>query len=259
MSALLAFSDLEVSLGGREVVRGVTAAFDGPGLVAVIGPNGAGKTTLLKALVGLVPYRGAISVMGGAVEKLDARERALRLAYLPQGHVYHWPLPARDIVALGRYARGARDPARLPAADAQAVDAALAATGAMQFADRPVTELSGGERARVALARVLAAETPIALADEPIASLDPFYQLSIMTLLKSAAAGGKLIIVVLHDLALAWRFADRIVMMRDGAIVADGPPRAALTDERLRAAFGVDAVFIEHAGATLLARLDVAT
>lgn len=256
MNGLLAFRDLWVVLGGRAVLRDARAAFERPELVALVGPNGAGKTTLVKALVGLVPHQGAIDIDGRAAAMMDARARALQIGYLPQGHSYHWPLPARDIVALGRYAHGARDPSRLSPDDTRIVDAAMTATGTTDFARRPVTELSGGERARIALARVLTAETPIILADEPIASLDPRYQIAIMTLLKKTADDGRLVIVVLHDLALAWRFADRVIAIHEGEIVADGAPSQALTPALLEKVFGVRATFIPHDGAQVLAALD---
>ena len=136
-----------------------------------------------------------------------------RFAYLPQGHVVHWPLPARDIVALGRYPHGATDPARLSPKDAEAVLRAMQAADVVEFSDRRVTELSGGERSRVALARVLAVEAPVILADEPTASLDPRHQIDVMKNLRAAADSGVLVIVVTHDLGLAARFADHVLVL----------------------------------------------
>lgn len=256
MSARLSFRNVSAALGGSTVLHGATASFDANGLVALVGPNGAGKTTLLKSLVGLVRSTGEIAFDGASAEALSTRERALRVGYLPQGHAIHWPLPGRDVVALGRYARGSHDPSRLSEDDRRAVDAAMAATGTSEFADRAVTELSGGERARIALARVLAAETPIVLADEPITSLDPHYQITVMTLLKRIADDGRLVIVVLHDLALAWRFADRVLALHDGRIAADGEPHAALSADLLARVFGVNAAIVAHEGRSILATLD---
>lgn len=256
MSQRLSFRNLSASLGGRAVLHQATASFDRNGLVALVGPNGAGKTTLLKSLVGLVSASGEIALDGARAETLSTRERALRVGYLPQGHAIHWPLPARDVVALGRYARGSHDPSRLSADDRRAVEAAMVATGTAEFADRAVTELSGGERARIALARVLAAETPIVLADEPITSLDPHYQIAVMTLLKRIANDGRLVIVVLHDLALAWRYADRVLALDDGRIAADGEPHAALSSDLLARVFGVTAAVVAHDGRSILATLD---
>src|ERR1700729_359796 len=155
-SAFLTARGLNVTLSGRAVLTDISLALSPGHLVALVGPNGAGKTTLLRALAGLVPSDGAIDVGGEALASLPLRERARRFAYLPQGHIVHWPLPARDIVALGRYPHGATDPARLSPKDTEAVKRAMQATDVMDLRERPVTELSGGERSRVALARVLA-------------------------------------------------------------------------------------------------------
>ncbi len=256
MKQLLSVRDIRVELGGREIIRGVSASFGDGGLVALVGPNGAGKTTLVKAIVGLLPSDGEIMLDGRPAGALDATQRARRIAYLPQGQTIHWPLPAHDIVALGRYAYGARDPSRLAPADERAVQAAMLATDALSFADRRVTELSGGERARVALARALAGETPILIADEPIAALDPRHQLSAMSLFRTVADEGRLVIVVLHDLSLAWRFADRVLVMREGRLVTDGAPPDALTPAILGDVFGVKPTIIEHGGRSWLAGLE---
>ena len=175
---MLVAQQLEVALSGRPILNGVSLSLPSRQLVALVGPNGAGKTTLLRALAGLVPSTGGIEVGGDHLSSLSLRERAKRFGYLPQGHLVHWPLPAKDVVALGRYPHGATDPARLSPRDEEAVLRAMQVTNVVAFAERPVTELSGGERSRVALARVLAVEAPIILADEPIASLDPRYQIA---------------------------------------------------------------------------------
>ena len=191
-AALLTAQGLGVSLSGRIVLKDISLSLTSGHLVALVGPNGAGKTTLLRALAGLLPSDGAIQVGGDALSSLSLRDRARRFAYLPQGHLVHWPLPVRDIVALGRYPHGATDPARLSPADAEAVQRAMQATDVVEFGDRRVTELSGGERGRVALARVLAVEAPVILADEPTASLDPRYQLDVMKCLRAVADTGVL-------------------------------------------------------------------
>ncbi len=210
-------------------------------LVALVGPNGAGKTTLLRTIVGLLRPSGEVMIEGERVHDLSPSQRALKFGYLPQGHVVHWPLPAHDVVALGRYPHGATDPSRLPPADEAAVARAMQATDTVDFAARPVTELSGGERSRVALARVLAVEAPVVLADEPTAFLDPRHQLDVMQLLRKAADGGSLVIVVTHDLGLAARYADAVLVMANGQLAAHGPAREALSEGVLASVFRVQA------------------
>ena len=244
--AYLALDRVSVDLGGRTVVHDVSAALPRRCLVALVGPNGAGKTTLLRAVAGLLPSRGVIRLSGRDCAALSARERALAFAYLPQGHLVHWPLPARDIVALGRYPHGAVDPARLPPTDAAAVERAMRLTDTLAFAGRPATALSGGERARVALARVLAVEAPVILADEPTAALDPHYQLAIMDVLRRAANDGALAIAVTHDLGLAARYADRVLVVSEGRLAAAGPPDVVLTPEVVAAVFRIVVFRAEH-------------
>jgi iron complex transport system ATP-binding protein len=246
MTAFLSAQGVSVRLSGRTVLRDVSLALSPGHLVALVGPNGAGKTTLLRALAGLVPSGGAIHVGGVALSALSLRERARRFAYLPQGHVVHWPLPARDIVALGRYPHGATDPARLTPRDSEAVLRAMQATDVVEFGARRVTELSGGERSRVALARVLAVEAPVVLADEPTASLDPRHQIDVMKALRTAAGQGTLVIVVTHDLGLAARFADTVLVLSDGRLVSQGAPSEALSEQVMGDVFRISAYRAEY-------------
>jgi iron complex transport system ATP-binding protein len=218
----------------------------------LVGPNGAGKTTLLRALAGLVPSTGTIEVGGDHLSSLSLRERAKRFGYLPQGHLVHWPLPAKDVVALGRYPHGATDPARLSPRDEQAVLRAMQATNVVEFAERPVTELSGGERSRVALARVLAVEAPVLLADEPIASLDPRYQIDVMINLRSAADRGVLVMVVTHDLGLAARFSDTVLVLSDGRLATQGKPAQALSEQIMADVFRISAYRADYRNETVI-------
>jgi len=249
---MLAAQQLEVTLSGRTVLHDVSLSLPSGQLVALVGPNGAGKTTLLRALAGLVSSTGTIEVNGDHLSSLPLRERAKRFGYLPQGHLVHWPLPAKDVVALGRYPHGATDPARLSPRDEAAVLRAMQATNVVEFSERPVTELSGGERSRVALARVLAVEAPIVLADEPTASLDPRYQIDVMINLRSAADRGVLVVVETHDLGLAARFADTVLVLSDGRLVAQGKPAQALSEQVMANVFRISAYRANYRNETVI-------
>lgn len=247
---LLDIAGLSVAIGRHKILADIALTVNAGELVAIVGPNGAGKTTLLRAIAGLVPSTGAISVGGDPLAALSLPRRARRIAYLPQGHVFHWPLPVSEIVALGRLPRGAG--ADLSDADRAAVALAMADTGTTEYADRPVTTLSGGERARVAIARVLATEAPLILADEPTASLDPRYQIAVIGMLHRHAQSFGSVIAVLHDLGLAARYADRVIVMDKGRIVAEGPPQEVLTAALLAETFGVNAEVVEVRGAPVV-------
>ena len=252
----LAAVDVEVRYGTRTAVRATTLSLEPGNLIALVGPNGAGKSTLLRALAGLVAHRGAVTWRGAALAKLDGRTRARTAAYLPQDPPVHWPLAVRELVALGRLPHRAYA-ANESAADAAAVAAAMRQTDTLEFAARSVSRLSVGERARVLLARALAVEAPVLLADEPIAMLDPYHQLEVLGTLRAYAAGRgseskRLVVVVLHDLGLAARFCDRVLLMDNGVIVGDGTPDEALGAEAIRAHYRVEPFIARHDGEPLI-------
>ena len=239
MSALQV-RDLRVELAGRRLLDGIELSLQPGQLLGLIGPNGAGKSSLLKAIAHLLPYRGEISLDGVDLASLSPRQRALRLAYLAQGDSGSWPLRLRDFVALGRlpHPRGA--------ANTQAVDEAIASMQLQALSERRIDQLSGGERARARLARALAVGSPLLLADEPVAALDPFHQLSVMQLLREQCAAGRSAIVVLHDLSLASRFCDQLLLLDQGRLVASGAPRQVLTPKHLQEVYRVQAMLGEH-------------
>ncbi len=230
----LALRGLRVEVGGRAILEGATLTLRTGEFVALFGPNGAGKTTLLRAALGILRRAGGEARLDDRdIARFRPAERARRVAYLPQQRPLAWPNRVRDVVALGRFAFGA-SPSRLGTEDAEATARALRDADLEHLADRNADTLSGGEQARMHMARVLAAEAPLLLADEPVAALDPLHQHEVMRLLRRFVdddGGGAL--VALHDLDLAARYADRLVWMRDGRIVADGAPEETLTPERL--------------------------
>jgi len=237
----LAADTLSVTLGGREVVASVTVEV-GTGLTGILGPNGAGKSTLVRALLGLVPSRGAVRIDGEPLAAMHRAALARRVAYLPQGQAVHWPVSAERLVMLGRLPHLA--PLSRPAeVDRAAVARAMALAEVAHLAERPATELSGGERARVLLARALAVEAPALVADEPLASLDPAHQIRGMEILRARADAGGTVLAVLHDLTLAARFCDRLLVIDGGRLVADGTPDAVLTPRLLAQVYGVTGWF----------------
>jgi iron complex transport system ATP-binding protein len=232
---------LSVQLGRHPVVRDVTVALEPGTLVGVIGPNGAGKSSLIRALLGLVPpSAGRVTIDGQDAASLDRRGIARAIAYLPQGQTLHWPLSVERLVALGRLPHLGPF-SRLTPVDESAVERAMARADVLHLRDRVATELSGGERARVLLARALAVEARALIADEPLAALDPGHQIDVMTLLQAQARGGALVVTVLHDLSMAARWCDRLLLMDGGALVADGAPMTVLTADALARVYGITA------------------
>jgi iron complex transport system ATP-binding protein len=238
--------DLAVTLGRAEVLRGVTTALERGTITAICGPNGAGKSTLLAALAGLIGLSaGSVELCGEPLVSVDRRESTRRLGYLPQAGEVAWDLSVANLAALGRLPHGDRD--QYP------VTRALAALNLATFADRPVSTLSGGEKARALLARVLAGEPEWILADEPLAALDLAHQLALLAHLRAAANTDVGVVLVLHDLALAMNHADRVLVLDRGTLVADGTPEHALAEETIARVWNVRARWIgEPSGRALI-------
>jgi iron complex transport system ATP-binding protein len=198
---------------------------EAPELVCLVGPNGSGKTSLLHALARIGRPSGEVRVDGRRPEDLPPARRRRLLSYLPASRDAAWPLAAQDVVRLG--------------GDEPEAAEAMAALDLAPFARRRVDRLSTGERSRVLIARALAPKPRLLLLDEPVANLDPLWQLRLMEILRLAVKSGQGAVVAMHDLDLAARYSDRLVLMEDGAIVADGEPGAILGSARLEEVFGI--------------------
>jgi iron complex transport system ATP-binding protein len=255
---LLSVSGLQVALAGTTVLQDVSFSVQPGEFVGLIGPNGAGKTTLLRAVLGLVPASGEIELGGKALARLNERQRALRVSYLPQDRDIAWAVTAEAIVNLGRAPHRAPYSGVTPA-DRRAVDGALRRMDVEPLRARVATDLSGGERARVLIARALAQEAPLLLADEPVAGLDPAHQIGLMRVFAGLATEGRSVVASMHDLGLAAGWCSRIILLARGHLETDGTPREVLTADRLRAVYGVDAHIEESAGRLLVQPLDIAT
>lgn len=244
--SLLAICDASASLGGTPVLSGINLTVRAGEFVALCGPNGAGKSSLIRAALGLLPLtEGDIQLNGDALRGLGPRARAERLAYLPQERRLTWNMPALEIVALGT-------PFLSPESSRAAAVSTLASVNAGHLADRGVADMSGGERARILLARALVSDAPLLLADEPIADLDPDAQLLVLECLRARADGGRAVIASLHDLNLAARYADRIVVLDGGRLVSEGPPLTTLSPETLARTFGIDGNWIDTGDGLIL-------
>ncbi|SIN64369.1 iron complex transport system ATP-binding protein [Parasphingorhabdus marina DSM 22363] len=235
----LAFDSLDLTLRGREILKTVSGQFQ-PGKVTVIlGANGAGKSSLLSCLAGLrEPQGGSVTLDNQPLFSLDNRERGRLIGLLPQRPDIHWNVDVKTIVGLGRLPHSGRW--GMSDADHQAVARAMVATDCADLADRKAMRLSGGEQGRVLLARVLAGEPRWLLADEPLASLDPAHQFDVLERLKTYARAGQGVIVVLHDLTQAARFADDVIVLKEGNVLAAGPREQAMTAETMGEAYGVE-------------------
>lgn len=240
---------LDAGYDGSTVVGGVGLTVEPGSVVSVIGPNGSGKSTLLKTLARLLPpSSGSIALDGRELAVWDTAALARRLAVLPQTHRVPEDISARELVEYGRfpYRRAAGNDA---AGDAAAVDRAMALTGASDLADRRVSRLSGGERQRVWLAMSLAQEPSVLLLDEPTTHLDIRYQFEALDLVRSLnREAGLTVLMALHDLNLAARYSDRVIVVKDRAIAADGPPAEVIRPELVERVFGVQGRLLDDSG-----------
>ena len=238
---ILSCENLTVLRGRKRVLDAISCQLMPGDITAICGPNGAGKSTLLAALANLVePAEGRIALADREVSAMHPLTRARNIGYLPQSAEVAWDVSVRDLVALGR----------LPHRDAGEAEIrqAVGVCDLDNFADRPVSTLSGGEKARALLARVLAGQPQWILADEPLAALDIAHQLGLLSVLRGEADAGSGVVLVLHDLALAMNHADRVLVLDEGRLVADGAPREALSNSIIRDVWGVTTEWIGEPG-----------
>ena len=233
----------ELSLAGR--LSGISAALHPGGITAIVGPNGAGKSSLLACLAGLLKAdSGSVMLDNAALANLAPQTRAQAIGYLPQSPEVAWDVSAETLVALGRLPWRDRD--------AAAIDAALATMELEDLRTRPISQLSGGERARALMARVLAGQPRWILADEPLANLDLAHQQTLLGVLRAQARAGTGVVLVMHGLAEAMNHADRVLVLFEGHLLADGPPEAVLDVATIRRAWGIDARWLGEPGGRAL-------
>ena len=241
MPALLEVRDLTFAYRERAVLSRVTFSIDAGEVVGLVGPNGSGKSTLLRLALGLLAAdRGELHVVGIPIAALSRKALARHAAFVPQDTVVEIAFTVRDVVAMGRHPHLGRFQPET-AADEAAIQWALASTSTEALAERTLQELSGGERQRVILARALAQQATLLLLDEPTANLDVAHQLEMLMLVRSVVQEGRCALIAIHDLALAARFCDRIVMLSEGAVVALGTPRQVITEAHLAKYFRIQA------------------
>ena len=243
---LLSIEGLRVRLGGTTVLDGVDASVDRGRFVGLVGPNGAGKTTLLRTVAGAIaPDAGRVTVDGDCIHDLPSRAASRLVASVPQDTAVAFEFDVRTVVEMGRNPHRSRFDGWTDA-DAAAVDRALDRTDTRKFADRGITTLSGGERQRVLLARALAQDAPLLLLDEPTGSLDINHQVRTLELVADLVAGGRTALAAIHDLDLAARYCDELLLLSGGGVVAAGPPEAVLSEATIRDAFDASVVVSEN-------------
>ncbi len=237
--SLLRVENLSVSRQKRSIIGGVSFTIGEGEFVGLIGPNGAGKSTLLRALLAQLPYQGLVTLNGQEIAQLKSVKRAQLLSYIAQDREISWNMRVETVVQLGRLARLPQF-SGLSREDQHQITSAIEALEITHLRDKPARELSGGEQARVLIARAIAQDTPLMLADEPVAGLDPAHQLGLMQIFRELSASGRGIICTLHDLGLAARWCTRLLLLKDGCLVADGAPADILREDVIRDLYGVE-------------------
>lgn len=246
---------LTASLGRKAVLKDVRFSAKGGEVIGVLGPNGAGKSTLLKSILKLAPSTGSIRVDNRSIHDYSAQEFARVFAYLPQDRDVAWPISVESVVALGRLPY--RTAMSLPTEqDAEAVQRAMEAVDVVGLEVRRISELSGGERARVLMARALAQSAPVLLADEPTSGLDPAHQISLLSLFRKLAGEGLLVILTLHELHFAARWCDRIILLEEGRLVADGLPSEVLSEARINSVYGCNVRIIDDSSGPIIVPIE---
>lgn len=242
----LSLHNICVNKNGQALLSDVNLELSGNSIVGLIGPNGAGKSTLLRVMAGLESTApGLVSLFGQNIKTFRKQELGRQLAYLPQSADCAWPLKVEKIIALGRLPHGAA-PTKLSREDIKIIKQVMHDTDIEHLIGRTLNTLSGGEKMRVMLARALASEPQILLADEPIASLDPLHQLEVMALLTRIAKRGTTVVVVLHELNLAMRFCDQLALLHKGKLLARGEPTKVLSPALLQQAYQIKALYGEY-------------
>jgi len=232
--SILKVIDLSVGFGSFKVLNNINLLVD-PGLNIIIGANGCGKTSLLRVIAGLLPAtKGQVLFGQNDLLAMKPNDRANIISYLAQNPKVHWPLLVENLVALAR-----TNIRETPQQTKSIIAQAMADCNVLQFAKRPMDKLSGGERARVLLARALAVQADLLLVDEPTAALDPAQQLSMMKILATEGDRGKIVLCVMHDLPLAARFATNLILLDNGQVTAIGKPEEVLTSKQCAAAFNL--------------------
>ncbi|MCV6611029.1 MAG: ABC transporter ATP-binding protein [Amphritea sp.] len=253
----LTVSRLHAQRSGKSVLRDISLSFDKPELIGLIGPNGAGKSTLMRALSGLQSYSGSIQLDGTDLAQYAPQALARQLAFLPQERTVHWALDCEEVVMLGRmpYQSGF---GRASVGDHRIVERAMQTMDVLEFSRRSFEQLSGGEQARVLIARVLAQEPDMIIADEPINGLDPAHQISLMKTFRELVAAGRTVLTSLHDLSLASHWCDRIIILEHGDLIADGAVDQVMTPQQIRKVYGVETMAVSTSGRTLIVPTDLA-